>query len=167
VRIRHGKYKERKKDGDMVEKVITTALLTIGSVICATALIAVMYPTITSMASPFQSTTEKVSDRVKTDIKIIAEANTSSHAYIWVKNIGKNKIPHVDDCDVFYGPEGNFKRIASADWSYTIENDGGNNRWDIGETINITISNQTLDSGDYYVKIVTYNGIWDDDEFSI
>jgi len=74
---------------------------------------------------------------------------------------------------VFFGETNNFRRIpydaalsTSPSWNYSIENDDGDGKWDTKETLKITI-NQTPSSGDYYVKIVLYNAVSDEEEFSI
>lgn len=155
------------------ESVITAAILTIASVICAVALINVLYPSVVSVGGSFITTSSKLSDKIKSDIEIISEGNTTDVVYVWVKNVGKTEIPQVDNSDLFFGLVDDFQRVAydeslstSPSWNFTIENDDGDGRWDVGETIKITI-NQTATPGDYYVKFVIYNGVSDEDFFSI
>jgi len=166
----------------MSEQVISTALLTIASVIAVAALVHTVYPSIMSMSSSFLTATSTVSDRIETDLKIIYVVNQSINlTNVWVKNIGKNSIGYsaIEMSDVFFGPEGNFERIPYDNsiplpnnrWNYTIENNNDNNyKWDPLETLKITIRKDNIyatSPRDYYLKIVLYNGVWDEDHFSI
>jgi flagellar protein FlaG len=161
----------------MSETVITTAIITIACIICAGMLVSAIYPAMYRATSSVVQTSSKLGERIETSIDIIAEANdTSQHAYIWVKNTGASEIPQVENSDLFFGKIKEFQRIPfnsspsapAPCWSYAIENDDGNQRWDVGETLNITINASTpITSGTYYVKIVLYNGISDEDKFSV
>ena len=159
----------------MSEAAITTAIITIACVICAGMLVSAIYPAMNRATSSVVTTSEKLGDRIETSIDIIAEANQSSYEYVWVKNTGSSEIPQIESSDVFFGEIDEFQRIPFdsslsliPSWSYSIENDDGDGRWDIGETLNITInSSSVITAGDYYVKIIVYNGISDEDKFSI
>ncbi|MGB2841197.1 MAG: hypothetical protein WBC40_01765 [Halobacteriota archaeon] len=159
----------------MSEAAITTAIITIACVICAGMLVSALYPAMHRATSSVVVTSEKLGDRIETSIDIIAEANQSSYEYVWVKNTGSSEIPQIESSDVFFGEINEFQRIpfdssrsVIPSWSYSIENDDGDGRWDIGETLNITInSSSEITAGDYYVKIIVYNGISDEDKFSI
>ncbi|MHC1635620.1 MAG: hypothetical protein ACXQTS_03220 [Candidatus Methanospirareceae archaeon] len=159
----------------MAENVITLSIVTIACVICATMLITSFYPAANRASSSVVSSSAKLSERIKTSIDIIAEVNQSSYEYVWVKNIGSVEIPNVESSDVFFGKVGDFQRIPydeslslTPSWNYLIENDDGDGEWDVGETINITIKySSEIVSGDYYVKIVLYNGISDEEIFSV
>ncbi len=159
----------------MSGETISTAIITIASVICAAAFVTAVYPPILGASAPVVASTNILSDRIKTDIDIIHEANNSNEVYIWVKNTGNNNIPSVliDDSDFFFGEEGNFMRIAynetisySPSWNYTIEH-GGNNIWEKGETIKITINTTVTSGAEYFVKLIVYNGIWDESYFTV
>jgi len=110
-------------------------------------------------------------------IEVFFAVNISStNVKVWVKNIGGNEIRKalIEKLDVIFGPRGNFRRIpynaaGPPTWTYQIVNDvDGDGNWDFGETIEITIVwDKTLEAGDYYVKVVTYNGISDHYWFSV
>jgi flagellar protein FlaG len=160
----------------MAESVITVSIITIACVICATMLVSAIYPAVNRATSSVVSSSAKLGDRIETSVDIIAEANESSYEYVWVKNIGSQIVrSQIENSDIFFGEIGNFQRIpfnatllATPSWNYSIENDDGNDRWDAGETINITISSASeITAGDYYVKIVLYNGVSDEEKFSI
>jgi archaellum component FlaG (FlaF/FlaG flagellin family) len=158
----------------MAESVITASIITIACVICAGMLVSAIYPAVNRATSSVVSTSAKLGERIETSIEIIEEANTSQYAYIWVKNTGASEISEIEKSDVFFGPIKDFQRIpynstlsSTPSWNYSIENDDNDQRWDIGETLNITIKSSGITSGDYYVKIVLYNGVSDEDKFSI
>ena len=162
----------------MSEAAITTAIITIACVICAVMLISAIYPTMHRATSSVITTSAKLGERIETSVEIIAEANETSYEYVWVKNTGSSQLAPSDiECsDIFFGETGNFQRLSyDADlapapcWNYSIENDNnGNGRWDTGETVKITINcSSNIGSGDYYFKIVLYNGVSDEDTFSI
>ncbi|MHC1567417.1 MAG: hypothetical protein ACXQT5_03505 [Candidatus Syntropharchaeia archaeon] len=164
----------------MSGETISTAIITIASVICAAAFVTAVYPSIMGASAPVVASTNVLNDRIKTDIVIIHEANNSdgTEVYIWVKNVGDNRIPSnlIDNSDLFFGQKGNFLRIDydetrsfSPSWNYSIEN-SENTRWEKGETIKITVntSNDPVTSGEeYFVTFVVYNGVSDDDHFSV
>ena len=162
----------------MAESAITLSIITIGCVISATMLVTAIYPAINRAASSAVSTTVKLGERIETSVEIVAEANESSYEYVWVKNTGAYQLApsEIVRSDIFFGETGNFQRLSyDADlapapcWNYSIENDNnGNGRWDTGETVKITINcSSNIGSGDYYFKIVLYNGVSDEDTFSI
>ena len=160
----------------MSEAAITTAIITIGCVICASILVSAIYPAMHRASSSVISTGAKLGDRIETSIDIIAVANQSSYEYVWVKNTGSAEIHQIEKSDVFFGEINEFQRIPfnsspsapAPSWKYSIENDDGDGRWDIAETLKITINTSaTITAGDYYVKIIVYNGVSDEDKFSI
>lgn len=159
----------------MSESVITVAIITIACVICATMLVSAIYPAVNRASSSVISSSAKLGERIETSIEIIAEGNQSLYEYVWVKNTGSSPIPQIENSDIFFGEIGNFQRItfnssllATPSWNYSIENDDGNGRWNVGETVKITIkSSSEITAGDYYVKIVLYNGVSDEEKFSI
>ncbi len=162
----------------MSEAAITTAIITIACVICAVMLISAIYPAMHRATSSVITTSAKLGERIETSVEIVAEANETSYEYVWVKNTGSSQLAPSDiECsDIFFGETGNFQRLSyDADlapapcWNYSIENDNnGNGRWDTGETVKITINcSSNIGSGDYYFKIVLYNGVSDEDTFSI
>ncbi|MHC1610408.1 MAG: hypothetical protein ACXQTW_02210 [Candidatus Methanospirareceae archaeon] len=162
----------------MSETAITTAIITIACVICACMLINAIYPAMHRATSSVVSTSEELGERIKTSVNIIAESNESTYEYVWVKNTGASQIApsEIERSDIFFGETGNFHRFSydpdlapAPCWNYSIENDNnGNGRWDSGETVKITInSSSEIAPGDYYFKIVLYNGVSDEDTFSI
>jgi len=125
----------------MSEAAITTAIITIACVICAVMLISAIYPAMHRATSSVITTSAKLGERIETSVEIVAEANETSYEYVWVKNTGSSQLAPSDiECsDIFFG-----------------------------ETVKITINcSSNIGSGDYYFKIVLYNGVSDEDTFSI
>ncbi len=150
-----------------MDKTITTALLIIAGIICSIFLFNSVYPMISRSSAAMVSMTEKIDDRMQTQVDIVHAAGTQDRTsvYIWMKNVGSSKIYEIEQSDVFLGPEGEFVRIPHEDtaggsypsWDYVIEND---TEWKTGATIKITVSYDVAPaSGTYYVKVVIPNGI--------
>lgn len=158
-----------------MDKAITTALLIIAGVVCIIFVFNSVYPMINRSSEAMSSMASTVDERMKSRINIVHAANTENRTevYIWVKNIGTQRIVAIEDSDLFFGPEGNFERIPYIDdaggtfprWEYTLEND---TEWQTSATIKITI-NYSSDpgSGTYFVKFIIPNGISDDFYFSM
>ena len=158
----------------MSEAAITTAIITIACVICACMLVSAIYPALNRATSSVVTSSTKLSERIEASIDIIAEANDTSYAYIWVKNIGVSEIPLIEKSDIFFGKAHEYQRIpynatlsVIPSWQYSIENDDGDSGWDVGETINVTIITSGITTGDYYAKMVLYNGVSTEDEYTI
>jgi hypothetical protein len=168
-----------------MDKVITTALFIIISMILALTLFNVAYPAIVQGGEAISGMAYNVSDRMRYQISIIhasseldsdgawqnANGNGQFELYAWVKNIGSARIIGLDRIDVFFGPEGNFRRLPyhAADdgagfpyWTASIANDTD---WDPTGTLQITIhySSGTLPArGRYFIKVTLPNGVSSD-----
>ena len=158
---------------------ISIAMITIASVICAATFVTSAFPAIARAQDPLIASTDAINDRMETDITIIHETDSSagSIVYIWVKNVGNNRIhPNlIANSDLFFGPEGDSIRVTynetgsiSPSWNYTIEN--GGDRWGQGETIKVTMNmtaNPVIPGTEYFVKFIMYNGVSDEDYFTV
>ncbi|NIA10031.1 MAG: hypothetical protein GWP10_09955 [Nitrospiraceae bacterium] len=157
---------------------ISIAMITIASVICAATFITSTFPAIARTHEPIISAVDTINDRIETDITIIHETTSSDGkiAYIWVKNVGNNRIhPNlIVNSDLFFGPDGDFMRVEYHEtgspapcWNYIIEN--GGDSWGQGETIKVMINttDDPVTSGEYFVKFIMYNGISDEDYFTV
>lgn len=157
---------------------ISAAILTTATVICAVGFIATVYPSVLTAGDPIISRTDVLRDQITTDVKIIHEGNNSEEpgVFIWIKNIGSNQVSPelVRNSDVFFGKEGSFLRIPYDEsgllvpgWSYQIEN--GGREWKKGETIKVILKlENAVNPGDScFVKFSLYNGVSDEDYFTI
>ena len=158
-----------------MDKAVTTALLIIAGVVCMIFVFNSVYPMVNRSSQAMVSMAEKVDERMKSRINIVHAANSADRTsvYLWIKNIGTQRITNIDDCDLFCGPSDNFSRIPYTEdaqgsyprWTYGIEND---TEWTTSATVNITISYGTdPGAGTYYIKMVIPNGISDEYYFSM
>jgi hypothetical protein len=165
-----------------LDKTITTVLLVIAGIVCSIFLFNSVYPMINRSSAAMVSMTDKINDRMQTQINIVHAASSADKqtVYIWIKNVGSSRIVAIGQSDVFLGPEGSFGRvpfhlntdgspISPPNWDYTIENDPGNiNEWKIGETVKITVTySSPLTSGTYFIKVIISNGIETEYYFSL
>lgn len=154
-----------------MDKVLVTILLIIAGVVCTIVVINTVYPAITGGSGAIADASSKIDDRIRSQIKIIEIANQGNDVYVWVKNVGSTRIIAVDKGDVFFGLEGNFARIPYGDsgsplpyWEYSVEN---GTDWGPTATLKITIHLQSATPGTYYLKLVTQNGVSDEDFYGM
>ena len=158
--------------------VIAEALVVVATITVASVLASAMTMKANDISHMFRLYEVNAKDKVYSHITIIFATNvTDTSVKIWIKNTGLKEI-HGDliaKSDVFFGPKGNFTRVPHEStttlpplWNYTIVNDDGDGRWDPCETLEVTITWDTiLNPGEYYVKFVLYNGVSDEYVFSI
>jgi hypothetical protein len=158
-----------------VEKAITTALLIIAGVVCMIFVFNSVYPMVNHSSQAMVSMSEQVDERMKSRINIVHAANSANHTsvYLWIKNVGSQRIVSIESSDLFFGREDDFDRIPYKDeapttypqWEYSLEND---TEWQTSATLKVTIT-YTSDpgAGTYYVKFIIPNGISDDFYFSM
>jgi hypothetical protein len=158
-----------------VEKAITTALLIIAGVVCMIFVFNSVYPMVNRSSQAMVSMSQQVDERMKSRINIVHAANSANHTsvYLWIKNVGTQRIVSVESSDLFFGQEDNFNRIPHADdaagaypqWSYSLEND---TEWQTSATLKVTITySSDPGTGKYYTKFIIPNGISDDFYFSM
>ena len=96
-----------------MDKTITTVLLIIAGVVCSIFLFNSVYPMINRSSAAMVSMTDKINDRMQSQIDIVQAVGTASRntVYIWVKNVGTSRIDAIEQSDIFLGPQGNFVRI--------------------------------------------------------
>jgi len=158
---------------------ISSAILTIASIICAFGFVSAVYPSVISAGDPIMSRTDSMGDQIMTDIEILHEATGAegTEIHIWVKNVGCKEISSgvISESDLFFGEAGNFERIPYdknetlvPGWNYLIEQDGDDN-WGKGETLRIKIKPADLPAtGDkYFIKFSTYNGVSEEAYFTV
>jgi hypothetical protein len=134
-----------------------------------------VYPMINRSSAAMVSMAEQVDERMKSRINVVhaASSENRTEVYIWVKNIGTQRIVNVEACDLFFGQEGDFERIPYAadaggafpSWDYSLENDS---EWLTSATVKVTIT-YSVDpgAGTYFVKFIIPNGISDEYYFSM
>lgn len=158
-----------------MDKAITTALLIIAGVVCMIFIFNSVYPMINRSSQAMTSMAEQVDERMKSRINIVHAANSADRqtVYLWVKNVGTQRILDVKESDLFFGQETNFERIpyvADAGesyprWDFVLEND---TEWQTSATIKITVSyDSDPGAGTYFAKFIVPNGIFDEYYFSM
>jgi hypothetical protein len=151
-----------------MDKVLVTLLLIIAGVVCSVVVINAVYPAVTGTSGAISDAAGKIQDRIRSQIKVIEMGNQSDTVYVWVKNVGSSRIGGIENSDIFFGPEGNFSRIAYGGtikpyWNYSIEND---TKWGPSATMKITIHLSSAPSGTYIFKMIVPNGISDETYYS-
>ncbi len=153
-----------------MDKAITTALLIIAGVVCMIFVFNSVYPMVNRSSQAMVSMAEQVDERMKSRVSIVHGTSNAgrTEVYLWIKNVGTQRITNIDDCDLFFGQETDFDRIPYTDdaggsypqWSYEIENA---TEWGTSATIKITITySSDPGSGTYYAKFIIPNGISDE-----
>jgi hypothetical protein len=134
-----------------------------------------VYPMVNRSSQAMVSMAEQVDERMKSRINIVHAANSEDRTsvYIWVKNVGTQRIVEVEESDLFLGPSDNFSRIpfytdaegAYPQWNFDLENDS---EWQTSATLKLTISySSDPGAGTYFSKFIIPNGISDDYYFSM
>lgn len=166
-----------------MDKVITTALLIVIGMVLAVTLFNGVYPAVMDSSQAIRNMASRAEDRLESQIEIIHMAgeldssgwwqdvngNGYFDVYVWVKNVGTTRIFPVASVDVFFGPEGNYARIAHASqagatyprWTAQIEN---GSEWTPTTTLKLVIAYELpLSAGRYFIKVTAPNGVFDED----
>lgn len=151
-------------------------MLTIAAIVAIVAVVNAVLPSVSRTSGALISASSSVEDRIASQIEIVHATgqNGNPNAEVWVKNTGAATIDPITRVDVFFGPEGNFQRMAYSAtstctapcWYSTIENAS---TWEPTATLHITVKyTANLSTGaTYYIKIVTPNGISDSKFFTV
>lgn len=165
-----------------MDKVITTAILSIAAVLAAVMVINAMLPALGESGSSVLSSSTAASEIIKTDTEIVVVATLSTEIYVWVKNVGSLDITEIDSMDVFLEVVGTgFTRMtydttsvtnnctaspaSTNQWLYCYED--GETLWNPTYTIRVIIELGSTPSGDYKIQIVTGNGVSAEKSFSV
>ena len=157
-----------------MDKVIVTALLTIGAVAAAMVVIFSLGPSINSSSQAVAESQNEAADRIRTSIEIIAVTSDAAGTQIdaWVKNVGVEPISPVNKTDVFVitpGTRFDAMPYDSAGGDDTWTDDPVSSTWDRSDTLHIVITlsaGNALVSGDHKLRVSTRNGIVADKTFS-
>jgi hypothetical protein len=134
-----------------------------------------VYPMVNRSSQAMVSMAEQVDQRMKSRINIVHAANSANRTsvYLWIKNVGTQRIVSVEESDLFFGQETNFERIPYTaevektypQWEYSLEND---TEWQMSATLKITITySGDPGAGTYFAKFIIPNGISDEYYFSM
>ncbi len=163
----------------MSGEAISSAILTIASIICVFGFVSAVYPSVISAGDPIISRTNAMGEQILTDVEILHEttAANGSEIHIWVKNVGPNGISSglVPESDLFFGESGNFGRIQYEEngslapcWNYSIEQ-SRDDSWDRGETLKIILkpAGIPVSGKKYFIKFGVYNGVSEETYFTV
>lgn len=159
----------------MSSSAISEAIILIGVVIAASTLSQVFLTSISEIQASSIETSDRLSEKMKTNIKVLYAANVSQSAVkIWVKNIGSVTLspPLIENCDLLFGRIGGNIELytysaSGVGWNYTILN-GIDSKWHPGETMELALTpSESLSQGQYYVSFATHNGVKDEHLFSV
>ena len=167
-----------------MDKVITTALLTIAAVVGVVMVINAVLPSLGRTTGSVLSSSSAAADIIKTDVESIAVASDTSAAppkvYVWIKNVGTSHILAIEKSDLFLEEvNASFDRLThdsaqtgsctysppAGSWAYCIED--GETVWKSNVTVKVIIARATLPVGDYRVEFYTNNGVSDEEPFSV
>ena len=157
-----------------MDKVIVTALLTIGAVTAAMVVIFSIGPSINSSSQAVAASQRESADRIRTSIEIIAVTSNAAGTQIdaWVKNVGVEPISPLNKTDVFViTPGTRFDAMvfntAGGDNTWTDSPLGS--PWNRSDTLHMVITlpaASPLTTGDHRLRVSTRNGIVADKIFS-
>ncbi len=157
----------------MAREVISTSILLIATVVAVSAAIMVILPAIKDLSHAYTSVAENLNERVETDIEIIfvkaVDNGTAVDVHFWVKNTGRTiHLDLVANSDIFITSQSSFLHLTLRDdsVSYALENGDGDDYWEKGETLRVSARNLQLNSGEYELTFVLYNGVKACDWFS-
>jgi flagellar protein FlaG len=164
----------------MSSDTFTTAIFLITAVIAAGVLVSAIFPVIYQMSGTFSSASHTADQQLRTDVKIVlATANQSQYARVWMKNTGSEQIPiaEIKRSDVICGNSGDFGRmsfvepgnsLSNGQWTYTLSDLNSNTYWDPGETLEVDAHALTLktDGSPNYFQFALPNGIWRSTQFT-
>ncbi|MGQ9682368.1 MAG: hypothetical protein ACUVX9_07520 [Anaerolineae bacterium] len=155
-----------------MDKAIITVFMIVAGVIAAVLVFNAAYPAVVQGNGALVSMGARIDERLGSQITVVHACKSGDHAdtaFVWVKNIGATSIQAVERCDVFFGPEGEFRLIpyGSGDphWEYMVENDSS---WRPTATLRVTVDfDHVLLPGErYFFKITTPNGVSSEYYFS-
>ncbi len=158
----------------MAQSVVSEGIILVAVVIAAATISQVFLSSIGGLQQGSIGMSEKLSDKMETEITILMAVNASdTTAKIWIKNVGTTIMPAavIMEGDVLFGEYGDFDYLeyseSGAGWKFSILG-GSDNNWQSSETIEILITSASaFSTGDYFFSYTTHNGIKDDIIFTI
>jgi len=167
-----------------VDKVITSMMLLIASIVGVVFVINAVLPSIQRTSNDIVTASDVVGARLRSDVRIVEASGVvdTDYVQVWAKNIGASTVASLDKIDVFFGPTDNFERITydvaatcpspvppprtQSCWQYVLEND---TQWAPSATLRITVylTADLAAATDYVVTIVLPNGITASKVFSL
>ncbi|MBO3802987.1 MAG: hypothetical protein JTT11_03805 [Candidatus Brockarchaeota archaeon] len=154
---------------EMTEMIYTVALIIAAATVANT-----YFQNTAQLNNVLNAASQNARDSAMTSLKTVFAAKIADDVVeVWVKNVGTSSIysGYIPRFDVFFGPKGSYEYIpynktSTPNWVFSIPSGGAN--LNPGETLEITIYlDYDLESGDYYFKVVSHNGVSSDYSFSL
>lgn len=157
-----------------MDKVIVTALLTIGAVTAAMVVIFSIGPSVNSSSQAVNESQNESVGRIRTSIEIIAVSSNATGTRIdaWVKNVGVEPISPVSKTDIFVitpGTRFDAMTFNTAGGDNTWTDNPVSSLWNRSDTLHIVVTlpvASPLAVGDHRLRVSTRNGIVADKIFS-
>jgi flagellar protein FlaG len=161
----------------MAEEAISTAILTVATIIAALVLVNAMYPSLYSATGSFLSMNDRTAERIRTDLTVLTEWYPLSHPAddlrleAWIKNTGSPTITAKDlvESDLFlYTGNRTSVRIQDDKWDYELLNGDGDTSWSPTETIHLLVHFDPAgsSSGNWRLRMSLPNGVYAEDSFA-
>ncbi len=160
----------------MAEEAISTAILTVATIIAALVLINAMYPSLYSASGSILSMSGRASDRIRTDLTVLTvwyppDRQGDIALEAWVKNTGSTTITGKDlnNTDLFlYTGNAMSVRIPDDSWTHTFMNGDGDANWDPAETLHVVVHYDPAGStpGTWRLRIALPDGIYAEESFT-
>lgn len=156
-----------------MDKVITSGLLIIASIVAAVALINAVIPAMSESSAAMSAANSAASDRIRTDIEVIhvAADPNAGQITIWVKNVGSTTIQAIESGDIFLDTPDTVKHLShgsgsgSEYWTYVIEN---GSQWSQGVTVRMTVHlSGGVSTGPYTATVSLHNAVSASRDFSV
>jgi archaeal flagellar protein FlaG len=141
----------------MAGEAISSSILLIGAAVGAAFLIAAILPAIFSAGDTFGTVAHSADEKMKTDFRIVNTFASDTTIKVWMKNVGATRLSIYDiqKSDVYYGTSTSIERYsyglsgaAMKNFNYALGDATDNGYWDIGETLEITITGLTVSTSD-------------------
>ena len=145
--------------------VIVEGIILVAAVIAASVFAATFMGEVFKVRDLFTQLARKSAEQLKAKVVIVyATYDRDLECFlIFAKNVGKIPIKPINEINVYFGTLGEAKFYmyssipASGRWSF-VEHGVKNNAWELGETLEFRVFNNTSVRTPYYVKIVLPQG---------
>jgi flagellar protein FlaG len=161
----------------MAEEAISTAILTVATIIAALVLVNAMYPSLYSASGSMLGMNDRAAERIRTDLTVLTEWYPPAHPAddirleAWIKNTGSTTVTakDMDASDLFlYTGNGKNVRITGDMWDCEILNGDGDANWGPTETVHLTVHFDPAGSsaGNWRIRLALPSGVYAEDSFT-
>jgi len=145
--------------------VIVEGIILVAAIIAASVFAATFMGKVFEVKDVFAQLAKKSVERLKAKAVIVYATYDKNLGcfLIFAKNVGKIPIKPINEINVYFGTLGEARPYTYSDtptsgqWSF-IEYGVENNIWELGETLELRVFNNTSVETPYYVKIILPQG---------